>query len=139
MIKKTLWKPDTCECEIEYEWDDTQKEDVRIHLASRVIKACEIHKALADKITDHFSVVLEENQRKNKFLAQIIENCPSLVSEIIDANGNVIKKLKSSLEYKWSFDEDRNLEIELTGLSPSEKTIINNLAINFVGGKVKIK
>jgi hypothetical protein len=36
MIQTTTWHPDTCECVIEYTWDDQQKEDVRKHTFSKV-------------------------------------------------------------------------------------------------------
>ena len=58
MIKITTWRPDTCECEIEYSWDDTVPQDQRVYTAHQINRACPAHQAIANKV-QHFSAVLD--------------------------------------------------------------------------------
>jgi len=42
-MKKTLWKPSTCQCEVEYEWDRDSSEATRTHVITRVNdKNCQV-------------------------------------------------------------------------------------------------
>jgi hypothetical protein len=138
MIHKNIWKPDTCDCQIEYEWDDSQSEAVRTHTCSRVIKACSYHEKYPDK-NENYSVVVDENRRKNLLYKHIIDNVSGAVDEKIQSDGSAVKELKKGLEYKWSFDEDRNLVVDLAGFSAAQKNEIKTLASNNFGEKVKIK
>lgn len=77
----TTWSPDTCGCTITYEWDKSTTEtpetrehrplhpdvELRAHDGQLVQhhKKCEHHKHITDA-KEHFDIVLEENQRKNK-------------------------------------------------------------------------
>ena len=137
MIHKNIWKPDTCDCEIEYEWDDSVLTEQRVHTVSKIIKCCDAHKNLTDKV-QNYNTVVNENTRKNILYGKILE-IPSLVQERTKENGEKIKELKEGLEYRWSFDKDRNLEVELVGFGTEEKNIVKDLAQTNFGNKVKIK
>ena len=137
MIKITTWRPDTCECEIEYSWDDSLDENTRVHTAHKINKACSVHQTVADKVL-HYGIVLEENQRKNKLYGAILENIPAVVQDVLQPDGSITKQLKAGLDYKWSFDANRIMEIDLVGFTVVPKTAIQNLANILFPNKVKI-
>lgn len=63
MIKRTTWYPDTCDCIIEYEWDDSISENLRVHTVVNV-QRCPIHlNQLSDVAC--FATVNAENTLKN--------------------------------------------------------------------------
>lgn len=136
MQKITTWRPDTCGCEIEYSWDDTQSEDVRTHSAHKINKACEFHSG--DKDT-HYGVVLDENKRKNLVYKDIIENISTAVTQKEQEDGTMVTVLKKGKEYKWSFDADRNLVVELIGFTKQEKDALKVLTDQKFPGKVSQK
>jgi len=131
----TRWSPDTCKCVIDYETDTDKPDDDPI--ISAVVTACEAHKNL--QIGDHLSILLDENRRKNKLLSSIIHNIPSAVEEKVTTQRNTIKKLKPGYQYKWSYNMDRILEVELVGFSTLEKNTIQTLINNRFLNKVIIK
>lgn len=119
MIKTTLWRPDTCECEIEYQWDSELSEDERVHTVSKIKKGCQYHSKLNE--VDCFNTVSEENLRKNIVLKQIIENVESATQEKEQVDGSIVKDLANGKKYDWSFDKDRNLVVNLIGFTVQEK------------------
>ena len=138
MIKITRWKPDTCDCIIDYQWDDQSDENNRVHTVSNVVARCSAHQALTT-IVDVYNAVRDENSRKNIIYGQIIKNLSSAVEEVIQEDGSRIKRLKSGRDYKWSFDKDRNLVIDLVGFVQQEKDVISSLVSSEFGSKVIIK
>src|SRR3990167_5552023 len=129
MLKITRWRPDTCECELEYSWDDIQSENTRVHTIANILKACPAHAGETNK-GNHYSKVLGENQRKNIVLGEILKNIPTATRDKVQEDGTTIKELKFGLEYKWSFDIDRNLVIDLVGFNPAEKAQVKTLTDN---------
>ena len=97
MIKITKWRPDTCGCEIDYQWDDAQNEDVRVHTIFEMIKVCPAHSGETDKVV-HYAKVLDENQRKNIVLKEILEKVPSAVRDKIQEDGSIVKDIKLGKE-----------------------------------------
>ena len=81
----------------------------------------------------------KENKRKNIVFSKILENLPEVVDEITQEDGSKVKQLKFGLEYKWSFNKDRNLVVDLVGFGVAEKNIVRGLAQKEFGNKVKIK
>lgn len=136
MIKTTTWRPDTCDCELEYSWDDILDENTRTHTISKINKACSYHQ-IADK-DKHYNIVLDENQRKNNLLGKILKNVPTAVDEIIQDDGSTTKQLKKGRQYKWSFDANRKLIVDLVGFTTKEKTAIQTLANNLALNKITI-
>lgn len=94
----TTWRPDTCGCELDYEWERGSNEDTRIHTPVG-FKACIGHNHHTDP-HQHYAQVLEENQRKNKVV--------NLLGETM--------AVKSS-EFSFEFDDDRNLIVSHSQLS----------------------
>lgn len=135
-IKVTRWRPDTCECIIEYEWDDTSPLEERIHTHKSIIK-CEHHATIDDNIEAH-EKVKNENSSKNKVLGHILENFPEVVEEVTDKDGVITKELKGGIKYEWSFDENRELVAGLTGVTAKINTDIK-ASLDAIPDGVKLK
>ena len=147
----TTWSPDTCKCEIEYEWDDAVSQDLRIHSAHKINKACPFHQ-FADKV-QHYNAVHEENTRKNDVFSEVLEKIPSLYQILTSQEKNILqlmarikgdeiaildKVLRQGVKVDWSFDAQRNLIVELKGFDAQEKSQVVLLASQKFGDKVKI-
>ena len=110
---KNQWKPDTCGCILEYEFDADASEDVRVHTPTRTVKACEHHPDTGDVVAHHDSV-LAENQMKNRAWEEV----KSKVDPAVKA------------EVAWAFDQDRKLVITLPesekgkGITTKEEGVI---------------
>jgi len=132
MKKTNIWKPDTCNCVITYEWDT---EDTNINREHTVIhtEPCEFHKDQSKEVV--FETVKDENTRKNKFIADVMENVPEIVE--IDVKGQ--KKLKEDVVVDFHFDEERNLNINIPSLKSLDELALKNLAETKYGvNKVKL-
>ncbi len=117
-LQVTRWYPDTCDCIIDYQWDDTEPEAARTHTLKAVVKQCAAHSKIPDD-KQHFSTVLEENQRKNKAMAQA-----SLLKADLDVQG-----------IQWSFDQGRVLHIVFGAhLSDIDKASIQGWCESTFGG-----
>ena len=119
MIKKTQWRPDTCDCVLEYEWDDQSDPATRVHTPTKIVKACPHHEAAVDT-ADGFDKVLKENTGKNRAIGRIMD-LAAVTEETTDRDGNTVKRLKAGKNISWSFNEKRELELELVGFTEKEK------------------
>mgnify|MGYP001616653995 CR=1 FL=1 len=118
MMHKNTWRPDTCGCEIEYEWEDTLTVEQRVHTPTKAT-GCEHH--LTGDHSAKYTQVLKENQTKNKVLGAILDGVSTAVDILLDENDKPIKKLKKGKKYLWSFDAQRNLVVSCDGFTPQEK------------------
>ncbi len=133
MIKTTLWRPDTCDCVISYSWDSEMPEDDRVHTVTTVHNACVHHKNIEK--TEHFNKVVGENTSKNKVYGVLLENFPELTEE--DEQGN--KRLKKGIEYKWSFDADRKLNVDIVGAQVSKASLRSFVEAEIGTDKLRLK
>ena len=121
MIKVTTWRPDTCDCVLSYEWDDTVPQEQRVHIIKRIDSACADHQGEIDKKV-HFEKVLKENVGKNKALNKIVEQFPHLrENHEKDPDKEPRYWFKEGHEPKWYFDNQRNLVIETDKLDTNQK------------------
>ncbi len=105
-LQVTRWYPDTCDCVIDFQWDDTQTDATRTHSVKAIIKRCAAHREIPDD-TQHFSTVLEENQKKNKVMAQ----------------ASLLKADLSIQDIQWYFDQARVLHVGIgSQLSEANKS-----------------
>ena len=137
-IKTTRWSPDTCGCVLEYTWDDTQPESTRIHNFSRAVNKCPAHSSQTD--IDCYSIVMDENPRKNIALQVALDNGPSTLYDMVD--GQRQPKPTITYNYSWSgTPPNRVLTISFTGISltNAQKTTIRTALNTRLGtGKVLI-
>lgn len=61
--QRTRWRPDTCACVIDYEWDDDAPIEAREHVPV-AIEACPIHPSSDDLVAD-MATVLAHNRAAN--------------------------------------------------------------------------
>jgi hypothetical protein len=99
------WQPDTCGCELHYQFDDTLPAEGRVHVPIheytdvtgnvRTTKHCLLHSGLTpDELHDH---VTKENVTKNRVHGHLMENHPHLAEK-----------------FQWTFsgrDHNRVLEV----------------------------
>ena len=122
MLRVTRWSPDTCDCVLEYEWDDAEPENTRVHKFKAMVVKCPAHLNLPPK--DQYNQVVLENTRKNKVFAKAKKIKPELTPD----------------DYKWSFDTNRKLKVNFKGkMVGAEKKQLKDLCdIEFGLGKVEV-
>ena len=117
MIKTTRWGPDTCQCEIEYQWDDSLPVNQIITTPGNVVKRCSIHSGLASNDIV-FSTLFEENPRKNGARQVLLDNAPTSVYDVIDAGGT--REFKNGINFSWTWSgtaPNRILTINISGIN----------------------
>lgn len=126
-IITNIWSPDTCGCQIEFRWDDTQDAIARVHAYSRTIAACSAHTGVAGTSV-HQDVVLDRNRRKNLTFMQVLTVLATVTPE--------------QYQGMWSYDAAQNvLTVNGTaaGLTANQR---NNLQTKcntqFGSGKVTV-
>lgn len=126
MIRKTLWKPDTCGCEMEFNWDDAVDTSFRTHTLSRVIAKCSFHSKLT--AAKAWAAVNRENVLKNTVYRKILETVPTARDTLVQDDGAEVWSLKDSKEYRWAFDATRTLKVTLAGFTAAEKAQVISIA-----------
>lgn len=128
MKRTTNWGPDTCGCLLEIEWDDSQDENTRQHTIKEV-KLCPVHGSLSTQVVkgkhveDDSVSIVEENRRKNKVFGMAQE----AVKEFVPEN------------YLWFYDNQRVLNVTLTGLTGQQKAQLRSKCdASFGENKVKV-
>lgn len=61
-MQVTRWRPDTCGCILEYEWDSDLPIEKRVHTFHKAAHVCKSHAHVKANI---FEVVLADNRKKN--------------------------------------------------------------------------
>ena len=141
-IHTTQWSPDTCDCIIQYDWDADLPADQRVHTASKSIRKCSFHSAVAD-LTPHFNVLMDENPRKNQTLQAALENLTSQLGTTDPSTGALV--LKNGITFNWSFSgsgSTRVLTVSFSGvtLTTNQKNTLQTFLNNKFGtGKVIVQ
>jgi len=120
-MKSTKYSPDTCECIVEYTWDDQVEEANRTHDFSEIKKACPDHAGLTGATL--YDTLLKENSTKNILRQEIIDSITRLTKKITVADGSEVDDL--DVDFNWSFtgnDANRQLNLTMTQLTDPEKT-----------------
>ena len=128
MIHRNLWRPDTCDCALEYEWDDAQDEATRRHSISRIVQACLAH-ATVMTAEQHYDIVLAENRQKNRLYGAILDSLPSAVRWREQDDGTTIRELQPGKEFGFSYDAQRRLVLDLKGFTEAERTVLRSLPL----------
>lgn len=126
-IITNVWSPDTCGCQVEFTWDNTQPDISRVHTYSRTLVACPAHAGLAG-LSTHWDTVLDRNRRKNLTYAQLLTVLATVTPD----------------QYAglWSYDAAQNvLTVNGTaaGLSNAQRTNLQTKCnTQFGSGKVTV-
>lgn len=123
-IQKTLWSPDTCACQIEFEWDDSVPQELRTHTVATIVKACSIHTSQPNK-ESHYQEVLDENQSKNKAIGLLVKSIAKLDGGDADIN--------------WRFDNNREIILSHSLLTQADKDLFNVLPKSDIKKKVTVE
>lgn len=123
-MRTTRWSPDTCQCVLEYEWDETVPQEDRVHTFKGIVHRCLIHELLGYlENSNLYDKVLQENTRKNGVFGDM---------EIqIKAFGHTF----TMDNFRWQFDQDRKLQIEIVDveLTQQQRTNIQTFLDNKFG------
>jgi hypothetical protein len=114
-IRTTRWRPDTCDCVIEYTWDDTLSPDQVTHTLDTVRRKCSFHENMPSD-TDVWNCIKEENPRKNITNQLILDNSPN---SVFDVNEDGTRIFKKGIEASWSWTgvaPNRLMTITVTGI-----------------------
>lgn len=131
MKQRTTWSPDTCGCELEYEWDDTDPPETRVHTGAVIRKACPAHASLIDPKLHHVGV-LGDNQLKNRALAIIARSEPGI---------GIDDQIKPDVVHRWELTADRRLRLYFKDMdiTPARKAVLRTLLDTRLGiGKVEL-
>lgn len=130
------WQLDTCDCILEFVWDDSLSPKDRTYFVSKIIRACSAHQSLASKEI-HYDTVLAENRNKNDVYTVLESDYPNLFETVI-IEGESITKLKNGA-FSFSFDKNRKLIAVIEGLTILQKTELQTKINTKLGiGKVEI-
>jgi hypothetical protein len=141
-LHRNLWSPDTCDCQIEYEFDDEVPAEERVHTGKKIVKRCEAHQQSDfTDCHDHYQAVLNENQRKNVAIGHAMEVNPNMVLE--DEQGN--PRLHPDVRVNYVFhgkgkNRILHIDFENANLKSSHKKKMNTALISkFGSGKVVVE
>lgn len=136
-IHTNRWWPDTCGCCIEYEWDDQDDPNTRVHTGKRVHKACAAHPA--KPAHEHFATLQDENKRKNKLLQLAMEAFPTILGEQVTTDSGTVT-MPNGKEFNWRYDANRVLIVTIPKLNKTRKEQVQSVANTVFGtGKVIIE
>ena len=135
-IKTTRWKPDTCACVIDYEWDTTLSEADRVHTAVNVIP-CQVHAGLATP-QQRYDTALLHCRRKNRLREAIMENISGVRDTLTDQEGNTYYEFKPGKSVSWLLRVDGVYEITAVGFTDAQKTAARTWISNNMPGEIVI-
>lgn len=110
MIQTTTWYPDTCDCIIQYQWDDKIVEDKRTHNVYNILSTCKFHQGKPDQV---FSTVLAENQVKNKAVGIVADQIQDIKTEDISFEFDDSRKLTLSVAVDIDPDLQKQIQSNL--------------------------
>ncbi len=102
----TQWKPDTCGCEFFVDFETR-----RVSSGTR----CASHARTST--LKLFETVHDENVRKNKSRDAVM-SVAALVDKKLasDGSGQIVSEFKKGIKFSWSFDDQRQLVIDVQGM-----------------------
>ena len=136
MIKTTRWKPDTCGCVIEYEWDTEVPQDSRVHTPV-LVEPCSQHAGISTT-ESRFSAVVGDNGLKNEIYNMILENIPTAVEVVNTEGGGTEIRLAGGRKFTFEFDNSRHLTLTLINFTAQEKTAVQTYANQRWPGRVTV-
>lgn len=143
MLHKNAFSPDTCDCKIEFSFDDALPAEQRVCTGVRIMRKCAAHEGVDDNDPHaHYLNIMAENQSKNLAFEEVRKTHPELFMDygvVLEDDDPVEAKLrgfkpltaaqkkdtlsrtlKQGIEYAFSFtgkNHARKLVVELKGAS----------------------
>lgn len=143
-LTRQNWKPDTCACVVEEEYDRDNPDAA--FTCSAVISKCPAHSAVSD--ANLYGVLYAnsdgENKRKNKVHGFMLNNLSTLTEIKTSENGSSYIEFKNGINVSWNWTgtgASRVLQVTVTGatLSNNQKAALTTFAESTFGaGKVVI-
>ena len=125
MIKTVRWRPDTCDCGIEYQYDNALADKDKV-FSLKTIQKCSSHAGLGNQAA--YNQVLKENKAKNYAYNFAKEANPDLMPE----------------DMSWSFNSKRVITVnflssKVTGaqISQIQKSLNNKIGTGVVAVATK--
>ncbi len=138
MIRRTLWRPDTCGCALEYEWDDTVPQDLRTHTPVAIVATCAAHAGAVDAADLHGDLI-DENPRKNRAEARLLAAFPGALGTTDPVTGRTILKPDAYTYTITGTGKNRVLRLAINYLSAAQKTAVQTWCDNNIGaGRVVV-
>jgi hypothetical protein len=137
-IRVNRWAPDSCTCIIEYSWDDSVPQNSIVLTPTTTINRCPAHTTFVTPAT-HYSVLMEENPRKNLAHQNLLDNGPAT---LFDVNSDGVKVLKKGINLNWVWSgtaPNRIVTVTISGLTlttAQKNTAQSALNTKFGAGKV---
>ena len=138
-IKVTTWTPDTCDCVIQYQWDEDLDEDTRTHSLNFIRKSCQAHSNLLPNEAVTYTAVLDENNKKSRALLEALQTAPNQLANVItNPDGSFSYILKDNIVFNFSFSgtaPNRILTIQFIGitLTNQQRNAVQNKLNNIFG------
>lgn len=101
MIHRNTWAPDTCDCQVTYEWDDAVPAADRVHTVVANVP-CAPHVNVP--LNQVWARIIEENHRKNDVLDDALRFSAKLGVAQVDELGRTYYELKPGVTFRWEFD-----------------------------------
>ena len=137
-INTTRWSPDTCDCVIEYTWDDSLPNDQIVLTPTNIINVCPFHTAFATSPANLYAVLTEENPRKNIAIQNILDNGPTSLFDVVGSNRYLKKGI--TINFSWTGTApNRVVHLTIGGVTLTNNqrnTVQNALNTRFGTGKV---
>lgn len=122
-MQRSRWKPDTCGCEVVYEWDDTQPLETRDHVPVD-LTPCPHHQGEAgEPAATKAARVFTENRTKNAAVAALVAAEADLKPEDVG----------------FRFDDSRKLVLRVPNLAGRKTRVTAALAASLGAGRVGIE
>lgn len=135
VIKTTRWSPDTCDCVLEYDWDDSVPDNQIITSYKTTVNQCSNHLHLTgNNKKDTYDSVNEENKRKNGTITELITKMQSDFGEADPQTGAITLKKAINVSWVWSGTApNRVMTLTVTGITLTSNKL--NQAKNFLDTK----
>ena len=136
-IRLTGWRPDTCGCDVVYQWDNDLPPGQRVFTVHSVRRRCAAHSGLSDSAL--LTALLDQNRRKNHMYTLMAEALEYLDGEgYPDENAFVIAH-----QVTWWFTgsgSERVLHVSVANINQGQRNKAQKAADDYFGsGKVVIE
>jgi hypothetical protein len=118
-LHTTRWSPDTCDCVLEYEWDDSLPQNQIVISYKNTVSQCVNHQELnGNNKKDTYDSVNEENKRKNGTITELVSKMQSDFGETDPQTGAITLKKGINVSWTWSGTApNRIMTLTVTGIT----------------------